>query len=161
MNTTKLAETRTGELCTNCGTPLDAKHFDESGFADLTGPNVARELLLASFELRPQYCGVLEFFSQFSDVFAKDNSEVQTPGLRWLILANDRPMYPYLQIEWILNPWGYGSFPFHVRLEEGATIQLVVRRLNGGVNSVRRVGGRLAGRYWYNPAYGDVRRRCS
>src|SRR5262249_50784052 len=146
-------------LCTNCGAPLDAKHFDESGFVDLTNPHLGRDLLLASFELRPQYCGELEYFSQFTDAFAKDNSEVRTDGLQWLILANDRPLYPYLQIEWILNPWGYGSFPFRLRLEEGTTLQFIVRRLNGGTSNVSTVGGRIIGRYWYNPAYGDVERR--
>lgn len=156
MSTTKFAEKESGSLCANCSIPLDARHFDESGFNSV--PAVGREVVLASFELKPQYCGVLECFSQFTDAFAKDNSQVDTTKqLQWLILANERPLYPYLDIEWILNPWGYGSFPFCVRLDEATTLQFVVRCL--GTTTVQKIGGRIAGRYWYNPAYGDVGRR--
>jgi hypothetical protein len=155
MSTTKFAEKESDSLCVNCGIPLDARHFDESlGVQSI--PAVGRELLLASFDLQPQYCGMLEYFSQFTDAFAKDNSQVQTPNLQWLILANERPLYPYLKVQWILNPWGYGSFPFRVRLDEATTLQFVVRCL--GTTNVTQLGGRIAGRYWYNPAYGDVGR---
>lgn len=156
----QIATRESERLCTNCNVPLDARHFDESGFDKV--PDLGRETVLATFELPPQYCGVLEYFSQFSDAFAKDNSQVPTPNLQWLVLVNEHPLYPYLKIEWILNPWGYGSFPFRVRLDEGATVQLVVRHTDdqpGKTNIVTQVGGRIAGKYWYNPAYGDVGRR--
>jgi hypothetical protein len=155
MTATNFTEASSKTLCADCGIPLDARHFDDSSFQQVD-PGPGPDLVLASFELQLQYCGVLEFFSQFCDTFAKDNSQVQTPGLRWLILLNDRPLYPYLDVEWILNPWGYGSFPFRVRLDEGASIRFVVRRVNGGTSSSQTVGGRIAGRYWYNSAYGDV-----
>jgi hypothetical protein len=162
MSTTTFPTRSSRALCTDCGMPLDARHFDESGLGtppSRTGP----DLVLASFELQPQYCGVLEYFSQFSDAFATDNSQVQTPNLHWLILVNDRPLYPYLDIDYILNPWGYGSFPFRVRLDEATTIQFVVRWVNDasggpGIVNPTKLGGRIAGRYWYNPAYGDVGR---
>jgi len=163
MSTAKVMERESGVLSTDCGMPLDARHFDESGI--FPAPAVGREVVLASFQLQPQYCGVLENFSQYTDVFAKDNSQVPTPGLQWLILVNERPLYPYLNIEWSLNPWGYGSFSFRVRLDEAASVQFVVRRVplpagtTTNVPQVAQVGGRIAGRYWYNPAYGDVGRR--
>jgi hypothetical protein len=157
MTATQFATREPGALCTNCNIPLDARHFDESlGPQDV--PAAGRELVLASFELPPQYCGILEYFSQFADSFAKDNSHIQTTKLRWLILANDRPLHPYLDVQWILNPWGYGSFPFCVRLDEGMKLQFVVRCLDSSTD-VKTVAGRIAGRYWYNPAYGDVARR--
>lgn len=158
MMATQLAEKDARAVCTNCGIPLDARHFDESGIADLTQPGLGRDVVLASFQLPPQYCGELQYFAQFSDAFAKDNSQIATPGLRWLILVDERPLYPYLDIEWILNPWGYGSFPFRVRLDEGTNIQFLVRQDSGAPGNVKSVGGRITGRYWYNPAYGDVRR---
>jgi hypothetical protein len=157
MSATQFAEQGSLALCTNCNIPLDARHFDES-LGPKAVPAPGRELVLASFDLPPQYCGVLEYFSQFADSFAKDNSQVQTTNLQWLILANDRPLYPYLDVRWILNPWGYGSFPFSVRLDEGMSMQFVVRCLDSSTE-VKWVAGRIAGRYWYNPAYGDVARR--
>ncbi len=157
MNATQFAARDSGPLCTNCNISLDARHFDES-LGRQPVPAAGREVVLASFELPPQYCGVLEYFSQFADSFAKDNSQIQTTNLQWLILANDRPLYPYLDVGCILNPWGYGSFPFCVRLDEGMSIQFVVRCLDNPTEA-QWVAGRIAGRYWYNPAYGDVGRR--
>jgi len=41
---------------------------------------------------------------------------------------------------------------------EGAVVEMVVRRTGSDVASpgkvINTVGGRLLGRYWYNPAYG-------
>ncbi len=159
--TTRPVETRAaGSLCTNCGIPLDAKYFDESGIKDAPGPG--EEVLLARVELSPQYCGALEYFSQFTDAWGKDQSQIATPGLQWLLLSNGRPLYPYLQFDRILNPWGFGSFQFSLRLDEGATVEFIVRGVNGAggaASNVNKVGGRIMGRYWYNPAYGDVERR--
>ncbi len=233
MNGTRVIEAPIpGAMCANCGIPLDAQYFDESGIAkDVDKLEPGREVLLARFELHPQYCGVLEYFSQFTDAYAKDPSRIETPGLEWLILSSRRPLYPYIRLDRVLNPWGYGSFQFAVRLEIGATVEFVVRRLAGPVgvpfftairkniaaspspqavtpasmtnmspdgkllvdtgaareevtvisvttrtftaifqnnhtapvavegNTLTQVGGRIVGRYWYNPAYGDVERR--
>lgn len=156
MSATQLVTRGSERLCSNCNIPLDARHFDES-LGPQQVPAIGRERLLASFELPPQYCGVLENFSQFTDVFATDNSQIQTTNLQWLILANNRPLYPYLDLRWILNPWGYGSFAFRMRLDEQMTLQFVVRC--SATTDVQTVAGRIAGRYWYNPAYGDVGRR--
>ena len=143
--------------CTRCGLAIDSRHFDASGFAPL--PARGREALLAHVELRPQYCGVLEYFSQFTDQFARDSSQVETPGLQWLILVNRQVLDPYLKLEHIVNPWGFGSFHLLLRLPEGASIDLIVRRgLTDTVatDGIQRLGGRLSGRYWYDSSFGGV-----
>ena len=48
-------------VCPMCGIPTDSQYFDESKVA--AAPAVGREVLLAHFELPPQYCGVLEYFA--------------------------------------------------------------------------------------------------
>ena len=146
-------------LCARCSVPLDAKIFDESSFSD--PPDLNRSITLAHFELPPQYCGVLEFFSQFTDAQARDHSRIRTFGLVWTLRINHRPFYPYLQMDHIVNPWGFGSFQVSLRLEERANVDLIIR----GVSDVQprdpdlnKVAGRIFGRYWYNPEYGDVER---
>ena len=141
-------------LCTICGIPLDSEHFDESRVTK--APEIGQEVTLARFELPPQYCGVLEYFSQFTDEYAKDSSKIETPGIQWLILSNNRPLYPYLNLDRIVNPWGYGSFQVSIRLDENATIELVARGVSNGSSGITKVGGRIVGRYWYNAIYGDV-----
>ena len=150
-------------LCAMCSVPLDSQYFDESGVA--AAPEPGAEVVLARFELPPQYCGVLEYFAQFTDAFGRDHSQIETPGLEWLLRANSRPLYPYLNLDRIVNPWGYGSFQIGIRLDDGATIEVVVRAVGSGTSDehaiVRRVGARVVGRYWYNAAYGDVLRHRS
>ena len=143
----------------DCGIPVDAQYFDDSRFDALPDPGASA--LLAQVKLPAQYCGVLEYFSQFTDLWSRDPAEVRTPGLRWQILANREPLSPYHQLTTILNPWGFGSFQFSIRLPEGALVELVARRIDGAVNfsgqPINVVGGRLLGRYWYNSAYGGAR----
>lgn len=151
----KKLETHTeAGLCSNCGIPVDAGYFDDSKVANT--PDVGREVSLARFELPPQYCGVLEYFSQFTDEHANDATKIATPGLLWVILLNNRPLYPYLNLDRIVNPWGYGSFQVSIRLDENATIEFVARRVSNGAAAITRVGGRIVGRYWYNAIYGDA-----
>lgn len=157
-------------LCFNCGIPLDAKYFDESGVVRTEVPEdpkdpdkevglkPGREVVLARFELSPQYCGVLEYFSQFTDLYEKDSSKIKTGGLEWVILSNGHPLYPYVKLERIVNPWGNGSFQIAIRLDEGATIEFVVRRRSADLRGITLVGGRIVGRYWYNTAYGAAGR---
>jgi hypothetical protein len=155
---------RASYLCPNCGLPRDYEHFDESGFN--FAPSRGREVVLARFELRPQYCGLFENFSQFTNLLGRDLSEVETPGLQWIISVNRRPLYPYLKLEHIVNPWGYGSFGVSIRLDENATVEFTVR--NTGYTpdpaeperEIKRVGGRIVGRFWYNPIYGDATPRA-
>jgi hypothetical protein len=137
-----------------CGIPLDSEYFDESGVVE--APNVGEAIVLAHFELPPQYCGVLEYFSQFTNEHARNSAEIKTPGLLWMIMVNKRPLYPYLNFDRIVNPWGYGSFQVSIRLDENATIEFAVRRVSNGASNITQVGGRIVGRYWYNAAYGDV-----
>jgi hypothetical protein len=161
---TKTSEARTtARLCTTCGIALDSEYFDESGIDDIQDLNQeevltpGQEKVLASFELPPQYCGVLEYFSQFTDVHAKDPAQIRTPDIQWRISINRRPLYPYLTLDRIVNPWGYGSFPVSIRLDENARVEFTVRRLSKGISHhIKRIGGRIMGRYWYNQIYGDV-----
>lgn len=151
----------TSALCAQCNMPLDAKGFDAFGI--FPAPEAGSRIVLAHFDLPPQYCGLLEYFSQFTNAFASDPSNVETPGLEWTLLVNSRPLHPYLQMQHILNPWGFGSFQTAIRLDEGVRLEFVIRRLAtrpaGAAEStppVTRVGGRIVGRYWYNAAYGDL-----
>jgi hypothetical protein len=140
--------------CPMCGIPADSQYFDDSAIENL--PDVGKEVSLARFELPAQYCGRLEYFAQFTDVSAKDPSQIATPGLHWIILVNKRPLYPYISLDRILNPWGNGSFQVFIRLDENATVEFVARRVAGDPSAIAKVGGRIVGRYWYNTIYGDV-----
>jgi hypothetical protein len=150
-------------LCAACGIPRDAQQFDDSAVRPL--PAIGTSETLARFELPAQYCGILEYFSQFTDLQAKHPEAIETPDLAWSVLVNQRPLAPFLTFTRILNPWGYGSFRVAVRLDEGARIQMVVRHRGNQLvlpqtgldsNDLKLVGGRIVGRYWYNPAYGHV-----
>ena len=153
---TVLPETA-GRTCAVCGIPLDSQVFDESGLVSLAEPAApGRRHLLARFELPARYCGILDYFAQYTDLQAREPAEVDTPELEWSILMNGRPLYPYLAFTRILNPWGYGSFQTAIRLSDTARLELVVRRL--AASEVRKVGGRLVGRFWYNPGYGRAER---
>jgi hypothetical protein len=140
--------------CPMCGIPLDSEYFDESRVID--APNVGEAIVLARFELPAQYCGVLEYFSQFTNEHAGDPAKIATPGLLWMLLVKNRPLYPYLNLDRIVNPWGYGSFQVSIRLDDSATVEFVVRRVSNAAPNIEQVGGRIMGRYWYNAAYGDV-----
>jgi hypothetical protein len=154
-------------VCATCGIPLDARYFDNSSVT--RAPDPGRELVLASFDLPAEYCGVLEYFAQFTTRHARDPSAIETPDLEWTLRLNGRPMDPYLGLRWIVNFWGYGGFPLAIRLDESSRLELVVRGTTDSVAADRvdrqeapmGVGGRLLGRYWYNPAYGAVARRRS
>jgi hypothetical protein len=142
----------------DCGIPIDSQYFDDARI--VSAPDVGKTAVLARFELPGQYCGVLENFSQFTDLLNNDPNEIETPDLRWQLLANKQPLYPYNQLDLVLNPWGFGSFPFSIRLPAGAVIEMVVQRIGGAPTSggkiITKVGGRLMGRYWYNNAFGST-----
>jgi hypothetical protein len=154
---------RSPSVCIRCGTPVDSEYFDDSSIE--AAPGAGEEAVLAKFELPAQYCGVLEFVAQFTDVQAANPAQIETPGLEWLLLANNQPLYPYLGLRFILNPWGVGSFPIALRLNDGATIEFIVRGTSGAPPPgdplhITKVGGRIIGRYWYNPEFGHAGRRC-
>lgn len=145
-------------LCNTCGAPLDSQYFDDSRVVGV--PRAGETVTLAEFELPPQYCGVLEYFAQFTDAYARDNSLIETPGIEWLILADGGPLFPYLTLKQIVNPWGQGAFPVAIRLQENTTIKFVARGvIDNGLSKITRIGGRLLGRFWYNAAQGDAAQR--
>ena len=115
----------TAGLCAACGIPLDSQHFDDSSVKK--APDVGGEVVLARFDLPAQYCGVLQYFAQYTDLFARDAAQVATPNLEWRILVNNHALFPYINLRRIVNPWGYGSFPVNIRLDEDSTIEMVVR----------------------------------
>jgi hypothetical protein len=141
-----------------CGIPLDAEYFDVSGFVEgEERPARGEQKVLASFQLHPQYCGVLTYFSQYTDVYAENNAKIQTPGYEWLILQSGKPVFPYTRLELIVNPWGYNCLPVAVRLDENAKVEFVLRNRSAnheGEDSIRAFAGRIMGRYWYNDSFG-------
>lgn len=151
-------ETLSG-FCTACGVPFDSQYFDASGVFDI--PLLGESVTLAEFSLPPQYCGALEYFSQFTDEHAIRPQAIRTDGIEWVILVNGSPLFPYLRLDRIINPWGQATTPVAIRLPESATIRFIARRVatqSANPIAINTVGGRLVGRYWYNAAYGDAGR---
>jgi hypothetical protein len=149
----------TRSVCVTCGVPLDSLCFDSSRIVTLANePGVlepGRTAILASFELPPQYCGVLEYFFQFTNTQASDPSQIDTPDLEWTIRVNGHPLHPYLAFRHIVNPWGSSSNgPTTIRLDDSSRLEFAVRRLGATDTTLTKVGARLAGRYWYNSAHG-------
>jgi hypothetical protein len=186
-----MARVLTDNCCTICGIPLDAEYFDVSGFVGKTRteidekvladpfetfgltppdglPRRGEQVVLASFQLHPQYCGVLTYFSQYTDLYTRDNTQILTPGFEWSILQNGKPVFPYTRLEMIVNPWGYNCLPVLVRLDENARVEFVLR--NRAIKDddlkerpplplpprypIRAFAGRIMGRYWYNDSFG-------
>jgi hypothetical protein len=136
-------------FCHVCGIPTDAGCFDDSRI--VAAPAVGEEVVLASYQLHPNYCGEPST-SRSSPIPAANPAEVRTVGLEWEIRCNGNPRDPYVRFDRIINPWGFSGFPVHVRLEEGCITELVVR--GTAASTITTVGGRLLGRFWYNPVYG-------
>ena len=144
--------------CHICGVPADAGFFDESGVKE--PPPVGQEVVLARYKLHRNYCGMLMYFAQFTDRFARDATEVETPGYQWQIRCDGQPRDPYLTFDRIINPWGLSGFPVHLRLEEGSVIEFAVRRVGSNQGKdISKVGGRILGRYWYDTSYGGAPNR--
>jgi hypothetical protein len=146
------------DICALCGIPLDSRYFDNSNVDK--PPDPGKELLLASFELPPEYCGILEYFAQFTDRQAKHPEEIRTPELEWILRLNGRPLDPYFGFRYLLNSWDYATFRVAIRLDDTSRLEFAVRGTGSAPPSsserIKVVGGRLVGRYWYNPVYGDV-----
>ena len=138
-------------LCAACGVPLDSQYFDDSSVQ--TAPALGAEIVLARFDLPPQYCGVLKYFAQFTNAFADNSANVSTPGIEWKLLVNNHALFPYINLRHIVNPWGFGSYEINIRLDEGSTIEMVARIVEDD-QTIQKIGGRIVGRFWYNPAYG-------
>jgi hypothetical protein len=162
----------TGKLinnyCAICGIPVDAEYFDVSGFvgkgmpADPSLqldaiPDRGEQVVLASFQLHPQYCGALNYFSQYTDLYAKSPENILTPGFEWIITQNGKPIFPYMRLDMIVNPWGYNSLPVLVRLDENARVEFILRNRSISDTSqypIKSFAGRIMGRYWYNEIFG-------
>ena len=159
-------DTGYSNICQICGVPLDAGYFDVANNFQSPPTNVGEEKELARYELHPQYCGTLLYFTQYAEESVSKKQVISnTPGYEWLILCNNQPRAPYLPTSLILNPWGYNSLPVHLRLEEGCTLRFVVRKVTPPVGegevrmNLSQVGGRLLGRSWYNTIYGGTPNR--
>jgi len=153
------------QVCDICGIPVDAGFFDASTIQD--APALGQHAVLASYELHRNYCGVLHYFAQLAERAPGTSgaaSPLETPGYRWEIRCGGNARSPYTGFEHIVNPWGLSGFPIHLRLEEGCTVDLIVRNLHVSADPkddalrLARVGGRLLGRYWYNAVYGGASR---
>jgi hypothetical protein len=150
-------------LCSACGVPFDAQYFDVSNI--FLKPSPGETAPLAEVRLPPQYCGVLEYFAQFTDAYAINNALIETPDVEWSILVDGSPLFPYLSLSHIVNPWGVGAPSVAVRLPEGATIKFIARGVSVDTNQpappipIKKVGGRLLGRFWYNATSGDAIRQ--
>lgn len=149
-------------LCAACGIPVDSQYFDDSTVQPF--PEPGEELVLAHFDLPAQYCGVLQHFSQFTNTFGNNASNIATPTIEWKIVVNGHALFPYINLRHIVNPWGYGSYPVNIRLDGNSTVELVARGVidnetlkdTGALSEVKFIGGRIVGRFWYNACYGDV-----
>jgi hypothetical protein len=159
-------DTGYSNVCQICRVPLDAGYFDVANI--IKAPlNVGEEVEVAHYELNPQYCGTLLYFTQYAEQETPPQPPQQviskTPGYEWLILCNNQPRAPYLPTNLIWNPWGYNALPIHLRLEEGCMLRFVVRKVTpvAGEKEVKlsQVGGRLLGRSWYNTIYGGTPNR--
>jgi hypothetical protein len=157
-------DTGYSNVCQVCGVPVDAGYFDVASIQDAPR-NVGDEVELARYELNPQYCGTLLYFTQYAEQDVSKHQVIShTPGYEWIILCNNQPRAPYLPTSLILNPWGATNLSIDLRLEEGCTVRLVVRKVRdvdplvGEVNLIQ-VGGRLLGRSWYNTIYGGTPNR--
>jgi hypothetical protein len=145
-------------MCHNCGIPWDAGFFDESDIKK--APELGKEEVIARYELHRNYCGMLLYFAQFTELYARDPTQVETPGYQWQIRCNGQPRDPYLTFDRIINPWGLSGFPIYLRLEEGCVVEFVIRRVSDNPGqTLEKVGGRLLGRYWYNTIYGGAPNR--
>jgi hypothetical protein len=145
-------------VCHVCGIPQDAGFFDESSITP--APAEGKEVVLARYELHRNYCGLLMYFAQFTDVYAGNPAKVQTTGYQWQIRCNGQPRDPYLTFSHIINPWGLSGFPVYLRLEEGCLLEFAIRNVGGSsADALTTVGGRILGRTWYNTAYGGAPNR--
>ena len=152
-------DTGYSNICQICSVPMDAGYFDVASIKN--APLAGAEVEVARYELNPQYCGTLLYFTQYAEESGTKRQVLSiTPGYEWLILCNNQPRAPYLPTDLILNPWGYNALPIHLRLEEGCTVRFVVRRVSSaGSVELSLVGGRLLGRTWYNTIYGGAPNR--
>ena len=78
-NVATLERKKTSGFCAACGIPVDSQYFDDSSVQK--PPELGEEIVLARFELPAQYCGVLQYFAQFTDAFVATLRKSQLPIL--------------------------------------------------------------------------------
>jgi hypothetical protein len=145
--------------CETCGIPLDTGVFDRSSIQPAPAI-LGEEIVLAEYALHRNHCGILRYFAQFTDRFARNPARVTTPGYQWQIRCDRQPLDPYLTFAHIINPWGLVAFPVDVRLSEGCTVEFTIRNVGPAATDVLRfVGGRILGRHWYDTRFGGTPRR--
>ncbi len=59
-------DTGYSNVCQICGVPLDAGYFDVASIK-AAPENVGEEVEVARYELNPQYCGTLLYFTQYAE----------------------------------------------------------------------------------------------
>lgn len=156
MTATSLAPaTGVVDGCPRCGTAIDSLPFDASNLVRWQG--VTREEVLARFDLPPQYCGILEWVVQYTSAYAADPTRILTPSVEWRLTIDRNPIAPYARLGWLVNPWGACAPIAGIRLPPGARVELIARRVPGQADDPGLVGGRLAGRYWYDPSFAAPR----
>ena len=96
-------------MCVTSAVFPKCRFFDESTIN--APPRLGHELVLARYELHRNYCGMLLYFAQFTDRYARNPTEVQTPGYQWQIRCDGQPRDPYLTFDRIINPLGFVGFP--------------------------------------------------
>ena len=145
--------------CHVCGIPADASYFDDSSIAKAPDEN-SLEVVLAKYELHPNYCGELQYFAQYTDAYAASPAAVETPDLEWQIRSDGQPLAPWLTFRRIINPVGSigvsDSPAPEGRLSHragGSVCRQEIIRLSRPT-PVTQVGGRLLGRFWYNTNFG-------
>jgi hypothetical protein len=78
------------------------------------------------------------------------------------VLIDRQPVSPFLNLRWIVNPWDGCPPSVWVRLSPGARVELVARRVvpdpsQPSDTDPAVIGGRITGRYWYDPSLGAPR----
>ena len=85
---------------------------------------------VARYELNPQYCGTLLYFTQYAEELEHKRQVISnTPGYEWIILCNNQPRAPYLPTRPDIESVGLQrpSYPFEI----GRGVHVEVRREKG------------------------------
>jgi hypothetical protein len=143
--------------CPRCGQAIDSRHFDASGFQPLPERGARRCSRVSNSRRNTAACSSSSPNTPTSRRAMPRRSRRR--GSNGCCGSIARCSNPYVQLEHIVNPWGFGSFQLAVRLPEGATVELVAKRALAApvLAGVSKVGGRLCGRNCMTRASGPAR----